>query len=112
VYGFADIESPELTGCVQTLTFTADYKLRSTTATWSPPTAVDNVDGVVNVTKLSGPEQGDIIEDEVDATYQATDSSGNPTDVCSIKLKVNGTSVRILIILCSIKYSFIITLHI
>ena len=77
-------------GCDQTLTFTADYKLRSTTATWSPPRAVDNVNGVVNMTKLSGPEQGDIIEDEVDATYQATDKSGNPSDVCSIKLKVNG----------------------
>ena len=77
-------------GCDQTLTFTADYKLRSTTATWSPPRAVDNVNGVVNMTKLSGPEQGEIIEDEVDATYQATDKSGNPSDVCSIKLKVNG----------------------
>ena len=76
-------------GCGQNLTFTAGYKLRSAVVTWSPPRAVDNVDGVVNVTKLSGPEQGDIIEDEVDATYQATDSSGNPTDVCSIIMTVN-----------------------
>lgn len=89
----SDITRPTIHGCVSMLNFTADHRSKSTTITWTPPTAIDNADPSPKVTQLYGPKIGDTLVGSAIVKYQAIDDSGNPSSVCVMILYVHGTSI-------------------
>jgi len=94
-----DVVPPVFVNCstVQTLTFVAPKKSTSAKVIWDDPVAIDNVDTNVNVTKLTDLKKGSFVEhDEITyVEYQAFDTAGNPSSLCTISLEVKGKLVDI-----------------
>ena len=71
------------------LSFTANKGTTFATVTYTPPTATDNVDNPPEVNKISGPSDGDLLASRVhNVVFKATDTAGNPSDICIYALHV------------------------
>ena len=71
-------------------------KSTSAEVTWDDPVAIDNVDTNVNVTKLTDLKKGSFVEydDSTYVQYQAVDTAGNPSSLCTFALEVGGKRVH------------------
>jgi len=74
----------------------APKKSTSAEVTWDDPVAIDNVDTNVNVTKLTDLKKGSFVEydDSTYVQYQAVDTAGNPSSLCTFALEVGGKRVH------------------
>jgi hypothetical protein len=76
--------------CPSEIKINAERGLESAIVTWTVPSANDNFDNSPSVMRVYGPNSGERIEDSAIVKYQATDSAGNPSDICTIYITVTG----------------------
>lgn len=86
----SDSEPPVFTNCETELTIPAESRSTSAVVNWTVPTASDYVDESLTVVQLAGPKPGTRIVGEVTVKYQTTDQAGNPSEICSMQIKVEG----------------------
>ncbi|XP_060606330.1 sushi, von Willebrand factor type A, EGF and pentraxin domain-containing protein 1-like isoform X2 [Ruditapes philippinarum] len=83
-----DAEPPVIIDCPSEIKINAERGLESAIVTWTVSSANDNFDNSPSVMRVYGPNSGERIEDSAIVKYQATDSAGNPSDICTIYITV------------------------
>lgn len=68
----------------------------TTSVTWEEPTVLDNTDPNPTITKVSGPDQGDVLSEGLTyVSYTSVDAFGNSNQLsnCTITLEVIGETI-------------------
>lgn len=86
-----DIEPPKLSTCPGTVYAYCGRNSLKSYVVWKEPSAKDNHDGVISVTKEGSVSPGDRLSaGTYTVTYKAKDLAGNKADPCKMKVVVKG----------------------
>ena len=85
IHNLIDVEPPEIQNCPQNIIVYANRGVMSGEASWTVPTALDNIDGTIEATLVEGLPPGSSFEAGPPHTikYGANDTAGNAAAVCS-----------------------------